>query len=207
MVQKIELEKATSEEEAVEMALKSGLLKNPNTIVNGRKMYDINTAHVKSRDNYNKPTAYMMGEPEGDGKAFELSDKIWRFRKVIFKAVGEVHIHEMGLMTDSIFGSKEFVKGQVGENAELKEYVLKNDTVTIRYYGAKIDYAPETSDAIQKGWEYHNFHHTVLVADVTLLNKLISEAQTAELNSITQLMSAIHASDFTFDEIGAKVFA
>jgi gliding motility-associated protein GldM len=46
-----------------------------------------------------------------------------------------------------------------------------------------------------------------LVADVTLLNKIISEAQTAELDAVTELMSDIHATDFTFDEIGAKVFA
>ncbi len=207
LVKRIELEKASSDEEAIKTALESGLLKNSNTTVNGRKMYDINTSHVKSRDNYNKPTAYMMGDPEGSGKAFELSDKIWRFRKEIFKTVGEDHIHEMGLMTDSIFGPKDFVKEQVGENAAMKEYTLKDDTITIRYYGAKIDYAPGTGDAMQKSWEYRNFHHTVLVADVTLLNKLISEAQTAELNAVTQLMQNIHASDFTFDEIGAKVFA
>ena len=41
----------------------------------------------------------------------------------------------------------------------------------------------------------------MLVADVTLLNKIISEAETAELNAVTQLMTNIHAQDFTFDEV------
>ena len=191
------------EEKDAAKALNDGLLKSADTLVNGRKMYDINTSKVKSRDNYNKPTAYMMGEPEGNGKAFELSEKIWRFRKEVFKAIGPEHIHEVGLMTDSIFSGN---KDDLG-NAQVKEYEVKVDTVTFKYYGAKIDYAPESADAVQKGWEYHNFHHTVLVADVTLLNKLISDAQTAELNAVTQLMQNIHAQDFTFDEIGAKVFA
>ncbi len=191
------------EEKDAATALNDGLLKSADTLVNGRKMYDINTSKVKSRDNYNKPTAYMMGEPEGNGKAFELSEKIWRFRKEVFKTIGPEHIHEVGLMTDSIFSGN---KDDLG-NAQVKEYEVKVDTVTFKYYGAKIDYAPESADAVQKGWEYHNFHHTVLVADVTLLNKLISDAQTAELNAVTQLMQNIHAQDFTFDEIGAKVFA
>ncbi len=203
LVKNIEVEKASSDEEAVQMALESGLLKNSNTTVNGRKMYDINTSMVKSRDNYNKPTAYMMGEPEGNGVAFELSEKIRKFRAEIFKAVGEEHIHEMGLMTDSTFNRN---REALGTDA-VREYNVKVDTTMIKYYGAKIDYAPGTSDELQKSWEYHNFHHTVLVADVTLLNKLISDAQTAELNAVTQLMSDIHAQDFTFDEVGAKVFA
>jgi hypothetical protein len=177
------------------MALEQGLLKNTDTLRNGRRIYDINTSKVKSRDNYNKPTAYMMGEPEGNGVAFELSEKIRKFRSEIFKAVGEEHIHEMGLMTDSIFNRDKEALG----NVPTKEYNVKVDTTMLKYYGAKIDYAPGTTDELQKSWEYHNFHHTVLVADVTLLNKIISEAETAELNAVTQLMTNIHAQDFTFD--------
>ncbi len=203
LVKKIECDKAKTPAEAVSFALEQGLLKNTDTLRNGRRMYDINTSKVKSRDNYNKPTAYMMGEPEGNGVAFELSEKIRKYRAEIFKAVGEEHIHEMGLMTDSIFNRDKSALG----TDNVREYQRKVDTAVIKYYGAKIDYAPGTTDELQKSWEYHNFHHTVLVADVTLLNKLISDAQTAELNAVTQLMTNIHASDYKFDEIGAKVFA
>ena len=88
------------------------------------------------------------------------------------------------------------------EELKREELPLEGDV-----YGAKISYYPGITDAVQDSWEYENFHHTVLVADVTLLNKIISEAETAELNAITELMSDIHADDFTFDEVGAKVFA
>lgn len=203
LVKEIECDKANTPQEAAQMAIESGLLKSADTLRNGRKIYDINTTKVTSRDNYNRPTAYMMGEVEGNGKAFELSEKIRRFRGELVKAMGPEHISEIGLITDSIYGSKEYVLAQEGVN----ESAMKKLPLPGEVYGARIDYAPTAMDAIQKGWEYRNFHHTVLVADVTLLNKIISEAQTAELNAVTQLMSAIHASDYTFDEIGAKVFA
>ncbi len=184
-------------------ALEQGLLKSADTLRNGRKIFDINTSKVTSRDNYNKPTVYMMGDPEGNGKAFELSKKIRRFRNEVVKAMGPEHIHEIGMITDSVFGPKAYVMEQTGAN----ESQLKKLPYEVEVYGARMDYAPTAMDAIQKGWEYRNFHHTVLIADVTLLNKIISEAQTAELNAVTQLMTNIHASDYKFDEIGAKVFA
>ena len=206
LVMKVECSKAETPTEAAQMALETGLLRNADTLRNGRKMYDINTSKVKSRDNYNQPTAYMMGNPEGPGnggKAYELSEKIRRFRGEVVKAMGPAHIHEIGMITDSIYGTKEYVM----EQAKVSEDKLKRLPLEGEVYGAKYNYDENSADPVQNSWEYNNFHHTVLVADVTLLNKIISEAQTAELNAVTQLMTNIHASDFTFDEIGAKVFA
>ncbi|MDO5315063.1 MAG: GldM family protein [bacterium] len=206
LVKKVECSKAETPTEAAQMALETGLLRNADTLRNGRKMYDINTSKVKSRDNYNQPTAYMMGNPEGPGnggKAYELSEKIRRFRGEVVKAMGPAHIHEIGMITDSIYGTKEYVM----EQAKVSEDKLKRLPLEGEVYGAKYNYDENSADPVQNSWEYNNFHHTVLVADVTLLNKIISEAQTAELNAVTQLMTNIHASDFTFDEIGAKVFA
>ena len=158
-------------------AVESGLLKSGDTVqYNGRTLFNINTSKIKSRDNYNKPTEYMMGNPEGNGRAFELSEKIRGYRHEVMKVMGEENSDQIGLITDSINGTR-------------------------------IDYAPEAADALQKGWEYHNFHHTVLIADITLLNKLLSEIETAELNAVTHLAQSVHAEDYTFDEVGAKVFA
>ena len=206
LVKEIELSKATSDEEAIQMAVEErGLLKSSNTTLNGRTIYDINTAKVKSRDGYNQPTMYMMGDPEGPGnggKAYELSEKMRKFRHEVIKAAGPEHIHEIGLLTDSIYGTKAYLLENGYSENQMKKLPLEGE-----YYGAKISYYPGSTDMVQDSWEYHNFHHTVLVADVTLLNKIISEAQTAELNAITELMSDIHAQDFTFDEVGARVFA
>jgi len=206
LVKKVELSKATTDEEAIQMAVnENGLLKSSNTTLNGRTIYDINTSKVKSRDGYNQPTEIMMGNPEGPGNgglAYELSAKMKHFRNQVIKAAGPEHLQQIGLITDSIFGTKDYLLANGYSENQLKKLPFKGD-----YYGAKISYYPGSTDMVQDSWEYHNFHHTVLVADVTLLNKIISEAQTAELNAVTELMSDIHASDFTFDEIGAKVFA
>lgn len=205
LVKKVEIPKATSDEEAVQEALNRGLLKSSNTTMNGRTLYDLNTSKVKSRDGYNQPTEIMMGNPEGPGHgglAYELSERMKHFRNEVIKAAGPEHLQEVGLITDSIFGTKEYLTANGYSESNFKKLPYEGN-----YYGAKISYYPGSTDAVQDSWEYHNFHHTVLVADVTLLNKIISEAQTAELNAVTELMSDIHATDFTFDEIGAKVFA
>ena len=204
LVKRIELDKAKTPQEAVQMALESGLLKSTDTLRYGRRIYDINTSKVKSRDNYNRPTEYMMGNPEGPGnggKAYDLSEKMRHFRQVVINAMGTEHMQEIGLVTDSIFGSKDYVMQQTGYSENHLKKISDN------VYGAKISYYPGMTDPVQDSWEYRNFHHTVLVADVTLLNKIISEAQTAELNAVSQLMTNIHAQDFTFDEVGARVFA
>lgn len=171
------------EKKNYDQAVNEGLLKSGDTLqYNGRLLYNINTSKIKSRDNYNKPTAYMMGDPEGNGEAFTLSEKIREYRNYVVGIMGKEHIHELGLITDT-----QYAEG---------------DTI-----GTPIDYAPDAADGIQKSWEYRNFHHTVLIADVTLLNKIISEIETAELNALTHLAQSIHATDYTFDDIGAKVFA
>ena len=206
LVKKVELSKATTDEEAIQMAVnENGLLKSSNTTLNGRTIYDINTSKVKSRDGYNQPTEIMMGNPEGPGNgglAYELSERMKHFRNQVIKAAGPEHLQQIGLITDSIFGTKDYLLANGYSENQLKKLPYPGE-----YYGAKISYYPGSTDMVQDSWEYHNFHHTVLVADVTLLNKIISEAETAELNAVTQLMTNIHAQDFTFDEIGARVFA
>lgn len=54
-------------------------------------------------------------------------------------------------------------------------------------------------------WEMHNFYHTILAADVTILNKLINEIQNVEFDIVNHLYASISAEDFTFDAIAAKV--
>ena len=196
-----------------EKAVKEGLLKSGDTIQyrytssqgqqNHRLIYNINTSKVKSRDNYNKPTAYMMGDPEGEGAAFDLSGKIREYRGFIVDIMGAEHIHELGLITDSVYGSREYVLEQHG----VSESSMRKLPLDGEIYGARIDYAPEANDDIQKSWEYHNFHHTVLIADITLLNKIISEIETAELDAVTKLAQSVWDSDMAFEQIGARAFA
>lgn len=54
-------------------------------------------------------------------------------------------------------------------------------------------------------WEMHNFYHTILAADVTIMNKLVAEVQNAEIDVVTHLMSEIGATDFKIDQMGATI--
>ncbi len=56
-----------------------------------------------------------------------------------------------------------------------------------------------------KNWEMYNFYHTILAADITILNKIIAEVHNAEFDVISILFSNISAKDFKFDQIAAKV--
>ncbi len=57
----------------------------------------------------------------------------------------------------------------------------------------------------KEDWEYHNFNHTILAADITLINKIINEVQSAEFDAANYLYSSITAADYKFDNVEAKV--
>ena len=54
-------------------------------------------------------------------------------------------------------------------------------------------------------WVQQNFYHTILVADVVILNKLIADVRNAEADVVAQLYTSVSDDDFKFDQIGAKV--
>jgi gliding motility-associated protein GldM len=56
-----------------------------------------------------------------------------------------------------------------------------------------------------ESWVMRNFYHTVLAADVALLNKFLIDVKTVEGDVIAKLFSAVDASSFKFDQITAKV--
>ena len=61
--------------------------------------------------------------------------------------------------------------------------------------------------SITKDWVYYNFYHTILAADVTILNKILAEAKNAEFDIVNYLSQDISAKDFKFSKIEAKILA
>lgn len=57
----------------------------------------------------------------------------------------------------------------------------------------------------KEDWEYHNFNHTILAADITLVNKIINEVRSAEFDAANYLFSSISAKDYKFDQVAARV--
>ncbi|MCK5856466.1 MAG: hypothetical protein KAG64_03190 [Bacteroidales bacterium] len=57
----------------------------------------------------------------------------------------------------------------------------------------------------KQNWELNTFFHTVLSADIVLLNKYIAEVMNIESEVVALLYSNVSAEDFKFDVIDAKV--
>jgi gliding motility-associated protein GldM len=60
-------------------------------------------------------------------------------------------------------------------------------------------------DGNKQPWEIHNFYHTILAADVTILNKIKAEVYNGEFDVTNYLLSSISAEDFKYDKIDARV--
>lgn len=57
----------------------------------------------------------------------------------------------------------------------------------------------------EKNWQMYNFYHTIITADIVLLNKFKSEIMNMESDLINHLYSQISADDFKFDQVTARV--
>ena len=92
--------------------------------------------------------------------------------------------------------------------AEYKQQLLKMISEKDREgfeLGLKTDGEYKDRDGNDESWERHHFFHTILAADITILNKLIAEVYNAETNVVNYLYSSISAEDFKFDQVSAKV--
>jgi len=54
-------------------------------------------------------------------------------------------------------------------------------------------------------WQITNFYHTILAAEVVLLNKLILEIRNAEADVVGMLYASVDMEGFSFDKVEAKV--
>jgi gliding motility-associated protein GldM len=61
------------------------------------------------------------------------------------------------------------------------------------------------ADGLEENWEMHFFYNTILVADVTILNKIIIDVLNAEFDVVNLLHKSIGQGDFKFDRIEAKI--
>jgi gliding motility-associated protein GldM len=87
---------------------------------------------------------------------------------------------------------RKFILGVIGE-----QFADKVGMVTDGKY---VD-----ASGSSQNWETYNFYNTILAANVTILNKIIAEIQTAEFDAINNLYANISEKDFKFDHVEAKV--
>jgi gliding motility-associated protein GldM len=124
---------------------------------------------------------------------------------------------------DSYDKPMEILIGQSEEGADGKGKVLQTKLETFKKNMIDLLFSKKDKDASEKSfpidtkdaysftegknenWVRRNFYHTVLAADVALLNKFLIDVKTVEGDVISKLYSAVDASSFKFDKIAAKV--
>lgn len=129
---------------------------------------------VPSKDKYNDPTDYMIGnETRKNGEAYRLSKIMGNYREKIVKVM------------------------------DLSDTTSKVGLITNYLGDKKIIY--RNADGQKQDWENHNFYYTILAADITLINKIISDVKGAEFDAMNYLFSSVTEKDFKFDHIEAKI--
>jgi gliding motility-associated protein GldM len=117
----------------------------------------------------------------------------------------ETTVYFIGNSNDGSKGKAGEMKAKIAKyKQELLNLVENDDRANIKL-GLDLDGPFYDADHKKQNWEMHNFYHTILAADVTILNKLVAEVQNAELDVVTHLRSKIGATDFKIDQVGATV--
>ena len=99
----------------------------------------------------------------------------------------------------------QFLKDRFAEyNNAILSMLTEKDKASIQL-GLNTDDVYNAVARETQTWEYNSFYHTVLVAEVVLLNKYISEVLNTEAEVIARLYSYIDAKSIKFDAVRAVV--
>ena len=139
---------------------------------------------LDSKDNYDIPTHYLLGEtpeePKEDAKAMELKNAIIKFKQDLLKTPA-------GLTPEQ---AKKYEK----EKANIKLGLNTEDVYS-------------SNDEKMVHWEYNNFDHTTMAADMCIFAGIKNDIKNAESDVVGALLKGITADDFSFDAVEAKVVA
>ncbi|MEJ5302839.1 MAG: gliding motility protein GldM [Bacteroidales bacterium] len=110
------------------------------------------------------------------------------------------------LGTDVTKGRAEEMKVKFKEFREkIVQLVKPEDRDKLRLTGLDTDGKYKDEYGKEMSWEKYYFYHTILAADLVILNKYIAEVKNIEYDVVARLYSYISATDFKFNKIAAKV--
>ncbi len=151
-----------------------------------------------------------------EGVKWELVSKTEKITVDSAKTVAVVEMRnkdDYSTPTNYFMGDSE--DGAKGEGKELKrrieEYrqqmlnILDAEDRDRIKLGLKTDGIYTDADGLILNWIQYNFFNTVVAADITILNKIITEVYNAEFDVINFLFDDIDAEDFKYDKIEAKI--
>ncbi len=139
---------------------------------------------LDSKDNYDIPTHFLLGEtpeePKEDAKAIELKNAIIKFKAEILKTPSGI--------------KPEQAASYEKEKANIK-------------LGLNTDDVYSYSDEKRVHWEYNNFDHTTMAADMCIFAGIKNDIKNAESDVVGALLKAVSSEDYSFDAVEAKVVA
>ena len=109
------------------------------------------------------------------------------------------------LGTDVTKGRAEEMKAKFKEFREKITQLVKPEDRDKLRIGLETDGKYKDEYGKELSWEKYYFYHTILAADMVILNKYIAEVKNAEYDVVARLYSYISATDFKFNKIAAKV--
>jgi gliding motility-associated protein GldM len=111
-------------------------------------------------------------------------------------------------MGDSEDGSKgkgkELLQKIVDYRKNMMNLLNEKDWEKVRL-GLQTNGKYHDASGLPQNWIQYNFFHTMLAADITIINKIITEVYNAEFDIVNFLLDDIDAEDFKYDKIDAKV--
>ncbi|MDR1847610.1 MAG: gliding motility protein GldM [Bacteroidales bacterium] len=181
----------------------------------------------KVADNWNKALEVKKATREMlsyiDSIKYELVAKVDGLKggiqeaKAILDAenfAGVVHKDNYSIPTNYFFAGTEDNGGTAGKAIELRNRIEAYQSKMLSYIDEKnkarilktqVATKDEYHNAAKQevNWQMYNFYHTIVLADMVILNKIKSEIQNSELEIINSLYSAVSADDFKFDKVNA----
>lgn len=85
--------------------------------------------------------------------------------------------------------------------------ILGKDTNKVHLKGLSTAGPYHDASGDKLSWEMQFFNHTIIVADLTILNKIQTEILNAEFETVSALFAGVSDDDFKFDNINAKTTA
>jgi len=183
-------------------------------------------------DNKVKTEPWYKKALEVKKKAKELCDKIDDIKAELYMEVQKLPSKEVAdtfklAMLDSkdnydvpthfLLGATPEEPGPDAKAIELKEAIIKFRKELIELVpekerpnlkiGLNTDDVYSFADEKMVHWEFNNFDHTTMAADMCIFAGLKNDIKNAESDVVGLLLKAIDANDFKFDAIEAKVVA
>lgn len=113
----------------------------------------------------------------------------------------------IGESQDGSAGEAKVIKEKLDNYVKEVRTVLGKDADKVSLASLSTDGKYLDADNKQVSWAVAQFYHTIVVADLAIVNRLMAEVLNAEFGVVSQLFASVSDNDFKFDNIAARAIA